>query len=150
MSNRSTLWNKDHIEIGILGLGVVGSGTVALLEQNRRDIERKIGLPLVIKRIAVRDVNKPRAVSVDRGLLTTNAYEVVDDPDIDIVCELIGGVHPAHEFVQRALRNGKQIVTANKEMIAKKGHLLMEEASGNAWSFSSRAAWRAASPSFSR
>ncbi len=128
MNSRSPLWNKDRIEIGILGLGVVGSGTVALLESNRRDIERKVGLPLVIKRIAVRDIGKPRAVQVSRALLTTNAYEILDDPDIDIVCELIGGVHPAHEFVQRALQNGKQIVTANKEMIAKKGFELMEEA----------------------
>ena len=128
MNSRSASWNKDHIEIGILGLGVVGSGTVALLESNRRDIERKIGLPFVIKRIAVRNLDKPRAVSVDRRLLTTNAGDIVDDPDIDIVCELIGGVDPAQSFVQRALRNGKQIVTANKEMIAKNGHALMEEA----------------------
>ena len=132
MNNRSsswnTVWNKDRIEIGILGLGVVGSGTVALLESNRRDIERKIGLPLVIKKIAVRDLAKPRAVQVRRDLLTTNAGEILDDPDIDIVCELIGGVSPAYEFVERALQNGKQIVTANKEMIAKKGFELMEEA----------------------
>ncbi len=128
MNSRSPLWNKDRIEIGILGLGVVGSGTVALLESNRDDIERKIGLPLHIKKIAVRDLAKPRAVQVSRALLTTNAHEILDDPDIDIVCELIGGVDPAHEFVQRALQNGKQIVTANKEMIAKKGFELMEEA----------------------
>ena len=76
MNSRSVSWNKDHIEIGILGLGVVGSGTVALLESNRREIERKIGMPLVIKRIAVRDIEKSRAVTVDRALLTTNAYEI--------------------------------------------------------------------------
>ena len=129
MSSQSAFWNKDHIEIGILGLGVVGSGTVALLQSNRQEIERKIGLPIVIKRIAVRNVNKPRAVHVDRSLLTTDASDILDDPNIDIVCELIGGVDPAEAFVMRALRNGKQIVTANKEMIAKKGHVLMEEAS---------------------
>lgn len=126
---RSRAEDKKRIEIGILGLGVVGSGTVALLQKNREEIERKIGLPLHIKRIAVRDPNKPRAVSVDRSLLTTNAYEILEDPEIDIVCELIGGVEPAREFVLRALQNGKQVVTANKEMIAKEGHLLMEEAS---------------------
>ncbi len=123
------VWNKACVEIGILGLGVVGSGTVQLLEQNRAEIERKIGLPYRIKRIAVRDLHKQRAVAVDRALLTTNAYEILDDPEIDIVCELIGGVEPAKEFVLRALRNGKQVVTANKEMIAKEGHILMEEAS---------------------
>ncbi|HZO91572.1 MAG TPA: homoserine dehydrogenase [Chthonomonadaceae bacterium] len=121
-------WDKDRIEIGILGLGVVGSGTVELLQRNRAEIERKIGLPLHIKRIAVRDLHKKRTVAVDREILTTNACEILDDPDIDIVCELIGGVDPAKEFVLRALKNGKQVVTANKEMIAKEGHELMEEA----------------------
>ncbi len=121
-------WNKNKIEIGILGLGVVGSGTVALLQRNRAEIERKIGLPLHIKRIAVRDVDKNRAVEIDHSLLTTNAFEVIDDPEIDIVCELIGGVDPAKSYVLRALRNGKQIVTANKEMMAKEGSELMEQA----------------------
>ena len=121
-------WNKERIEIGVLGLGVVGSGTVQLLQDNRAEIEQKIGLPVHIKKIVVRDLNKPRAVTVDRALLTTNPAEVLDDPDIDIVCELIGGVTPARDFVMRAIRNGKQVVTANKEMIAKEGHALMEEA----------------------
>lgn len=119
---------KECIEIGILGLGVVGSGTVSLLENQRFAIERKIGVPYRIKRIAVRDLHKPRAVPIDRALLTTNTSEIVDDPDIDIVCELIGGVEPARGLVLRALRNGKNVVTANKEMIAKEGHALMEEA----------------------
>jgi len=124
-----TGWQKDRIEIGILGLGVVGSGTVDLLQRNRAEIERKIGVPYHIKRIAVRDLEKKRSVTVDRSLLTSNALEVVDDPEIDIICELIGGVDPAKEFVLRALQNGKQVVTANKEMIAKEGHALMELAS---------------------
>ncbi len=122
-------WDKPKIEIGVLGLGVVGSGTVALLERNRDEIARKVGVPIQIKRIVVRDVDKPRAVEVNRALLTTDASQVLDDPDIDIVCELIGGVEPAREFALRALQNGKQVVTANKEMIAKAGHGLMEEAS---------------------
>lgn len=116
------------IEVGILGLGVVGSGTVALLQDNQAEIEQKVGAPIHIKRIAVRDLNKPRGVTVDRDLLTTNPADILDDPDIDIVCELIGGVDPAREFVLRALRQGKHVVTANKEMIAKVGHSLMSEA----------------------
>src|SRR5579871_4123430 len=124
----ATHWHKDKIEIGILGLGVVGSGTVALLQRNREEIERKIGVPLHIKRIAVRDLNKSRAVAVDRALLTNDPYAVLNDPDIDIVCELIGGVEPARTFVLNALESGKQVVTANKEMIAKAGHGLMEAA----------------------
>ena len=135
MSRNDVKWDKDRIEIGVLGLGVVGSGTVALLENNRAEIEHKIGLPLHIKKIAVRDLQKPRSVSVDRRLLTTDAGEILDDPDIDIVCELIGGVTPARDFVMRALRNGKQVVTANKEMIAKEGHALMEEAARRSLDF---------------
>lgn len=129
MSGRGFDGSKKKIVIGVLGLGVVGSGTVDLLQRNRRAIEQKIGLPFEIRKIAVRDVHKPRAVAVDRDLLTTDAGEVLDDPDVDIVCELIGGVEPAQSFVLRALRNGKQIVTANKELIAKRGQILMEEAS---------------------
>lgn len=122
------VWTKERVNIGILGLGVVGSGTVNLLEANRAEIERKIGMPFALRRIAVRDLAKKRAVDVERSLLTTDAAEVIDDPEIDIVCELIGGIDPAKEFVLRALRNGKQVVTANKEMIAKEGSVLMEEA----------------------
>lgn len=119
---------KDTINIGILGLGVVGSGTVALLQKNREIIERKIGVKLVIKKIAVRDINKKRAVNVDHSLLTNNPFEVLDDPEIDLICELIGGVYPAKEYVLRALANGKHVVTANKELIAKEGHEILHAA----------------------
>src|SRR5258708_29255637 len=119
---------KDTIHIGILGLGVVGSGTVALLRQNRAMIEQKVDARIELKRIAVRDLAKKRAVDVDRSILTSNPIEVLDDPEIDIVCELIDGVSPAREYVMRALRNGKHVVSANKELIAKEGHAIIEEA----------------------
>jgi homoserine dehydrogenase len=119
---------KDEINIGILGLGVVGSGTVTLLQQNRETIERKAGARIHLRKIAVRDLHKKRAVEVDRSLITNNPLEVLDDPEIDIVCELIGGVSPAKEFVLRAFANGKHVVSANKELIAKEGHDIMEEA----------------------
>jgi homoserine dehydrogenase len=119
---------KETINIGILGLGVVGSGTYALLEQNREMIERKVGARINVRRVAVRDLAKKRAVEVPPGLLTNNPIEVLDDPSIDIICELIGGVSPAKEYVLRAMRNDKHVVTANKELIAKEGHDVMEEA----------------------
>src|SRR5690242_2987714 len=119
---------KDTIHIGILGLGVVGSGTVALLRQNRALIEQKVGGPVEVKRIAVRDLGKRRAIDVDRSLISSNPIDVLDDPEIDIVCELIGGVSPAREYVMRALRSGKHVVSANKELIAKEGHAIIEEA----------------------
>jgi homoserine dehydrogenase len=119
---------KDTIRIGILGLGVVGSGTVALLQKNRVSIEKKIGAKIEITKIAVRDLNKKRLVTVDRGLLTNHCEEVLDNPENDLICELIGGVSPAKEYVLHALRNGKHVVTANKELIAKEGHDLLHEA----------------------
>jgi homoserine dehydrogenase len=119
-----------EIRIGILGLGVVGSGTVSILQENAAEIAQRVGARLTIKRIAVRNLDKARAVSVDRVLLTDDPRDVIDDPEIDIVAELIGGVEPAHDYVMRAIRNGKHIVTANKEMMAKAGHDLME-AAGN-------------------
>lgn len=117
-----------EIKVGVLGLGVVGSGTVRILQENSEEIARRVGARLVVKKIAVRDVNKERAVTVDRSLLTADPNEVIDDPDIDILAELIGGVEPAHDYVMRAIRSGKNIVTANKEMMAKDGHDLMEAA----------------------
>ena len=127
--------NRRQINIGILGLGVVGGGTVRVLTENADVIARKVGLPLVIKKIAVRDIGKARDVVVDPRLLTERAEDVTDDPEIDIVCELIGGVSPAHGLVLRAIRNGKNIVTANKEMMAKAGHDLLHEAETRALDF---------------
>lgn len=128
--------NKKQITVGILGLGVVGSGTVRVLIENAEDIARKVGVPIVIKRIAVRDKSKPRDVDVDDSLLTERPEDVTDDPEIDIVCELIGGVDPAHDLVLRAIKNNKNIVTANKEMMAKAGHDLLHEAENRDLDFS--------------
>lgn len=119
-----------EIKIGVLGLGVVGSGTVRILQENADEIAHRVGARLVVKKIAVRSPDKPRAVTVDRALLTDNPNEVIDDPEIQILAELIGGVEPAHDYVMRAIESGKHIVTANKEMMAKAGHDLME-AAGN-------------------
>src|SRR4028118_1814293 len=116
------------ITVGILGLGVVGSGTVRVLQENADEIARRVGARLVVKKIAVRDVHKERAVTVDRGLLTDDPFQVIDDPEIEILAELIGGVQPAHGYVMRAIQSRKNIVTANKEMMAKAGHDLMHTA----------------------
>lgn len=104
------------IKVGIIGLGTVGSGVLKTLK-NFDDIE--------IVKIAVRDINKPRdIVGLDKSLLTDNAYEVAENPDIDIVAELIGGIEPALSIIKRAIECGKHIVTANKELLAKKGEEL--------------------------
>jgi homoserine dehydrogenase len=116
------------IPIGILGCGVVGTGTVRTLQENADSIERQLGARLEIRKICVRNLDKPRAAEVPRALLTTNAAEVLDDPEIRIVAELIGGISPAGDYILRALRGGKHVVTANKELIAKAGHDLLVEA----------------------
>jgi len=116
------------IALGVLGCGVVGTGTLRVLAENAAAIERQLGARLSVKRVCVRDLGKPRAVALDRSLFTTEAAEVLDDPEIEIVAELIGGIEPAGGYIRRALRNGKHVVTANKELIAKAGQELLIEA----------------------
>jgi homoserine dehydrogenase len=120
--------SKTQINVGLLGMGVVGGGAVKLLLDNADSIAHKVGVPIVIKRVAVRDLSRPREVALAPGILTDNPADVIDDPEIDIVCELMGGVQPAYDYVWRAITNGKNIVTANKEMMAKQGNALLVEA----------------------
>jgi homoserine dehydrogenase len=94
-----------------------------MLRDNREAITRKAGQPMEIVRIGVRDLNKPR--DIDPTLFTSDLMAIANDPDIDVVVELIGGTNPAFEVVETALRNGKHVVTANKEMMAKHGSHLV-------------------------
>ncbi len=105
----------NKLRIGIIGLGTVGSGVYKTLE----DIEM-----VEIVKIAVRNLNKPRSVEVPSSLLTDNPYDIVNSPEIDVVVELMGGVEPAWDYISTAIKNGKHIVTANKELLAKKGEEL--------------------------
>lgn len=105
----------NKLRIGIIGLGTVGTGVYKTL-QGMDNIE--------IVKVAVKNINKPRAVEVPTAMLTNNPYEVVNDPSVDVVVELIGGVSPAWEYIETAIKNGKHIVTANKELLAKKGEEL--------------------------
>ncbi len=107
--------------MGILGLGTVGTGVVRILEKNAALIERRVGLPLEVGRIAVRDPGKPRGVSIPDGLLTTDPLEVVQDPDIDVVVELIGGEDLARDLALAAIAGGKHLVSANKALLAEHG-----------------------------
>jgi len=116
------------IGVGILGCGVVGTGTIRTLQENAAAIERQLGARLVLKKVCVRNLDKPRSVDVSPSLFTSNPSEVLDDPEIQIVAELIGGIEPAGDYILQALRNGKHVVSANKELIAKAGHHLLVEA----------------------
>jgi len=116
---------KDAINIGMIGFGKVGAGAAAILYENSASIRRKVGSALRVAKIADLDITTPRPVNVDPGILTTDADEIINDPGIDIVVETIGGVNPARDFIRRALENGKHVVTANKELIAKEGGSLL-------------------------
>ena len=126
---------KPQINIGLIGLGTVGTGALKVLLENKAQIERMVGSRVEVVKIADLDVTTERPVKFDKGLLTTNVNEVLDNPDVDIVVELIGGVHPAKEFILRALKNGKHVVTANKELIAKEGADILYEAGKNGLDF---------------
>lgn len=115
------------ISIGLLGSGTVGTGVVRVLKENAADIEKKVGAPLVIKKVLVRDVKKQRPY-LEGIALTDNADEILTDPEIDIVIELLGGLHPAREYMLKAMENGKHVVTANKDVVAQFGHDLFDMA----------------------
>lgn len=109
------------VQIGILGFGTVGSGVVKLLQGNGALLEKRLGGPIVIGRIADIDLTRARGVDVDPALLTTDAMTVIGDPNIDIVVELIGGRDAALRFCREALSRGKHLVTANKALLATQG-----------------------------
>lgn len=114
------------INLGIVGLGVVGSGVYKILEQNREHILSRRGIDLCIKKIVVRNIEKDRGLNLTNDLLTTNIDDVIEDPEIDIIVELIGGVDKPYELVKKSLSNNKHIVTANKALLAYKGQELFE------------------------
>lgn len=120
--------SNDTIGVGVLGLGTVGSAVIALLWRNRELIQRKVGCKIEVVKVAVKHLEKERPVILDPRMLTTNAYEVIEDERVDIVVELIGGVEPAYEYVMRAIELGKSIVTANKELLAKRGNEILDAA----------------------
>lgn len=119
---------RDAVRVGFLGMGNVGTGTVKVLRDNYADIVHRVGIPIRVEKIAVANPNKPRPDWVDRSLITGNPLDVVDDPAIDIVVECIGGIDPAASYVRRAIANGKSIVSANKELLAKEGHDILDAA----------------------
>ena len=117
-----------QVTVGLIGFGTVGAGMVEVLVHNRELIEDRVGAAIVLKKIADLDIHSDRGVKVDPALLTTDAMEIIDDPEIDVVVELIGGCDQAMEFISMAMERGKHVVTANKALIAQYGKQLFEEA----------------------
>ncbi len=113
-----------EVGIGIAGFGTVGGGALSILRKHAGDIEARLGARIVVKRIALRDPEKERPLGVDRSLVTTRFEDLLDDPTIAVVVELIGGVDQAFVLVRGALERGKHVVTANKALLAARGEEL--------------------------
>jgi len=119
---------SDPIRVGVLGCGNVGSAVVGLIADGAASIHRRRGLWLEVTRVAVRNLTAERAIQVPQAMLTRDAHAVVTDPEVDIVVETIGGIEPARQLVLAALKGGKPVITANKELIANCGAELFEAA----------------------
>ncbi len=110
-----------EVGVALLGLGVVGSGVYKLIKENGDLIVKRTGCRISIKRILVRDPNKKREVEVPRDLLTNSFEEILRDPEVDVVCEVMGGLEPARTYIVSSLYSGRHVVTANKAVLAEYG-----------------------------
>jgi homoserine dehydrogenase len=114
------------MKVGMLGCGNVGAAVIRLLDEHRDDIARRAGCRLEVAKVAVREPAKTRDVPLDPSRFVTDPLEVIDDPDVDIVCELLGGVEPAGTLIVGAFDRDKPVVTANKELLATRGRELFD------------------------
>src|SRR5690606_9355302 len=122
---------KNYVSIGLLGLGTVGSGVVQLIQQHQEDLVHQVGCEVRVKSILVRDIHKVRDLGNHQVHLTTNANEVLQDPEIDVVIEVMGGIEEARAYITQALKAKKHVVTANKDLIALYGPELQDLAVEN-------------------
>jgi len=116
------------VNVGVLGCGNVGAALIDQIQAQSDDIAARTGLRLNVSRVAVRSISKTRPVHLDDGVLTHDAAQVVADPDVDLVVEVIGGIEPARSLILDAFKSGKPVVTANKELLANVGVELYAEA----------------------
>lgn len=119
---------KNKINIGVIGFGTIGSSVVKLLLEKRRLFRQRTGIDLNLMLVCDKDLRSKRDAKVPKSMLTRNALKVIQHPDIDVVVELIGGVHPAKEIVMKSLAAGKHVVTANKLLLAKEGSAIFKKA----------------------
>ncbi len=119
---------RNIVNIGIVGFGTVGSGLVSILLDPKSELSKKLGFDLRIKRIADKDTTRDRGITLPPGLLTHDVSTIVEDPEIDIVVELVGGTTFAKDIILKAIKAGKQVVTANKALLALEGNEVFEAA----------------------
>ncbi|MBI4950277.1 MAG: homoserine dehydrogenase [Deltaproteobacteria bacterium] len=123
-----TLKKTDKIYAGLIGFGTVGTGVVKVLKENAALIKDRLGCELVLKRVADKDVSRDRGVKLDDGVLTSDAMDIINDPEISIVIELVGGTGIAKTFIMEALSAGKHVVTANKALLSTHGKEIFQKA----------------------
>lgn len=116
------------IKVGLLGLGTVGTGVVRIIERHQEDLQRQTGSPIEVVQILVQNKSKVRNISVDAAKLTENAWEIIENPEIDVIIEVMGGVSVTKEYMLAALDKGKHIVTANKDLMAIHGPEILAKA----------------------
>ena len=115
----------NNFGIAIAGLGTVGSGVAKALMEKSHQFKNVSGKELLVKKVLIRDSEKQRRYKLQDGLLTTNPEDIIDNPDIDIIVEVMGGLRPANEYIKRSILAGKHVITANKELIANHGPELL-------------------------
>ncbi|MFS0749153.1 homoserine dehydrogenase [Oceanobacillus sp. 1P07AA] len=126
---------KEKVSVGLLGLGVVGSGVIQLINDHREKLTHQLGCEVEVSKVLVRNLDKARNIHINGDLLTTNPSEVLDHPSIDIIIEVMGGIDQAKEYILRAFQNKKHVVSANKDLVALHGPELQTEATKNRCDF---------------
>ncbi|RKY82882.1 homoserine dehydrogenase, partial [candidate division KSB1 bacterium] len=122
---------KRKVQVGLIGLGTIGRGVAKLLLGRQKELSYGRGFDLQLVRIADVDITTPRGIDLPAEILTTDAYQIIDDSNISIVIELIGGIEPARTYILRALEQGKSVVTANKALLSQHGEELLQVAQRN-------------------
>ena len=116
------------VKVGLLGFGTVGTGVVRIVEGHQEDLQRQVGVPVVIEKILVKNINKSRKYAVDPAKVTVDPNEVILNPDIDVIVEVMGGIEETKQHILKALEAGKHVVTANKDLMALHGAEILAKA----------------------
>lgn len=119
---------KQVVKVGLMGFGTVGTGVVRIISAHQEDLQKQTGLGIEIKKVLVQDAEKARHIRSMENKLTTDPAELLEDPDIDVIVEVIGGISPAKEYILGALERGKHVVTANKDLMALHGAEILNKA----------------------
>lgn len=116
------------VKVGLLGLGTVGTGVIRIVEGHQEDLNSQVGSQIIIERVAVKSLDKKRSIDIDRSKLTEEPWDIIRDPEIDVIVEVMGGIEPTKDYILEALERGKHVVTANKDLMALYGSEILAKA----------------------